>query len=114
MTPEQICEDGFRPEDAPTPETDAWEQRYSRSRHWTNFARTLERDRNRLRALEAAMKAASDEKLLSLLVSQCDTLDITRVHEMKAGGFEATTIFSNDAALLRVVKNILLTASAPS
>ena len=46
----------------------------------------------------------TDEKLLSIIVSQCDELDITRVHERQGGGWKSTTIFNGDDALLRVVK----------
>jgi hypothetical protein len=35
--------------DAPTPECDDWQLRYSRVRHWTDFARRLERERNEAR-----------------------------------------------------------------
>ena len=39
-----------------TPETDAWEARYTGQRHWTNFARELER---RLRAAEKQAEGAT-------------------------------------------------------
>lgn len=46
---------------SPTPETDDWEQRYSRVRHWTNFARKLERERNSLREEVAGFKEGAEE-----------------------------------------------------
>ena len=54
-----------------------------------------------------------DEKLLSAIVNECDTLDITRVSELREGKWHTTTIFDGDEALLRAFKNAML-AAAPS
>ena len=44
--------------DKPTPQTDAWLERIGASYGWADFARALERDRDRLReALEAVIVA---------------------------------------------------------
>jgi len=53
-------------------------------------------------------KALSDDAVMDIVINSCDTLDITRVSEMRtgagAGAWHTTTIFDGDTALLRVVK----------
>lgn len=52
-------------------------------------------------------KKLTDDEIMRAVINGCDTLDITRVSEMLAGGWNATTIFDGDAALLRVVKTVI-------
>lgn len=46
----------------------------------------------------------SDDELMRVVINGCDTLDITRAHEMRGTGWHTTTIFDGDAALLRFVR----------
>lgn len=43
----------------------------------------------------------TDEQIMNAACTAADTLDATRVSEMRAGGWHATTIFDGDSGLLR-------------
>jgi hypothetical protein len=54
-----------------------------------------------------AAAALTDEQIVGLLAKAADELDATRVHEMRQGGWHATTIFDGDAAALRFARMVL-------
>jgi hypothetical protein len=54
----------------------------------------------------------TDDEILSIVAHEADTLDATRVHEMKGGKWHATTIFDGDAAILRLARALI--AAAPT
>lgn len=43
----------------------------------------------------------TDEQILNAAITAADALDATRVSEMVAGGWNATTIFEGDTGLIR-------------
>lgn len=46
-------------------------------------------------------RSLTDAEILNAAISSADALDATRVSEMRAGGWHATTIFDGDTGLLR-------------
>lgn len=59
----------------------------------------------------------TDDELLSAAINTTDELDVTRVSELVAGGWKATTIFDGDAGLLRLaraVEKAVLAKAPPS